>query len=101
MDQLPNMTAEMLAWIRQHLPDHERDPLNTCIKMSEEVAELTHALYTGDGDVGEECADVLILLLDVAFLKGIDLEFEFIYKMNENRGRKWNREKGCLKHEQG
>lgn len=98
MDQLSEMTAEMLAWIRQHLPDQERDPMNTSIKLSEEASELTHALYTG-GDVGQECADVLILLLDIAHLKGIDLEFEFVYKMSENRRRTWNKEKGCLKHE--
>lgn len=98
MNLLSVMTAEMLAWIRQHLPDQERDPMNTSIKLSEEASELTHALYTG-GDVGQECADILILLLDIAHLKGIDLEHEFFVKMVENRDRVWNKEKGCLKHE--
>lgn len=80
------------------MPDNSRDSVNTSIKLSEEASELTHAIYTG-GDIGQECADVLILLLDIAFLHGINLAEEFDKKMEENRRRKWNKEKGCLKHE--
>lgn len=98
MDQLSGMTATVVGWIRPLLPDNSRDSVNTSIKLSEEASELTHAIYTG-GDIGQECADVLILLLDIAFLHGINLAEEFDKKMEENRRRKWNKEKGCLKHE--
>ena len=93
MSQLSEMTEAVVNWIRPLLSDDSRDPMNTSIKLSEEASELTHAIYTND-DVGQECADVLILLLDIAFLRGINLEDEFNKKMVENRDRIWNRENG-------
>lgn len=99
MSQISEMTEEVVSWIRDYLPDNVRDPVNTSIKLSEEASELTHALYTGDGSVAEECADVLILLLDIAHLKGIDITAAFKRKMKTNRSRRWNKVKGALKHE--
>ncbi len=91
------MLAETVAeWIEPLVP--QRDSMNTCIKMTEEVSELMHAIHTKDGNVGEECADVLILLLDVAKLNGIDLEHEFVRKMRINYSRNWVRKNGALKH---
>lgn len=95
-NDLKALTAEVTGWIGEIHPD--RDPMNTAIKLSEETAELIHALYTGDGSVAEECADILILLLDVAYLYDIDLEKSFLRKMAINRGRRWEKVKGALKH---
>ena len=92
------MTKEVVDWISPLLPDAVRDPVNTSIKLSEEASELTQAIYSGTGNVGEELADILILLVDIAYLHGIDLQEEFNEKMGVNRQRVWNLEKGALKH---
>jgi NTP pyrophosphatase (non-canonical NTP hydrolase) len=93
------MEGDVARWINHLLPKEERDPMNTCIKLTEEVSELMHAIHTGDGNIGEECADVLILLLDVAYLNNINLQQEFLTKMAKNYGRQWKRKNGALKHE--
>lgn len=98
MSQLVDMTTEVVSWIRDYLPDAARDPVNTSIKLSEESSELTHALYTGDGSVAEELADILILTLDIAHLHRVDLEKAFKAKMEVNRQRQWIKVKGALKH---
>jgi NTP pyrophosphatase (non-canonical NTP hydrolase) len=92
------MEGDVARWINHLLPKEERDSMNTCIKLTEEVSELMHAIHTGDGNIGEECADVLILLLDVAYLNNINLQQEFLTKMAKNYGRQWNRKNGALKH---
>ena len=97
MKSVESMTTDVVGWIATILPN--RDPMNTTIKMAEELAELQHSIYVGDGEAGQELADILILLVDASFLLGIDLEKEFEKKMQVNRDRKWNKEKGCLKHE--
>lgn len=98
MKNVDSMTQEVVRWISTMIPD--RDPMNTAIKLAEEVSELQHSIYVNDGDAGQELADILILLVDVSFLLGVDLADEFNKKMEVNRKREWNREKGCLKHEQ-
>ena len=92
-------TYKVTSWIEQYIPEKERDPMNTCIKLSEEVSELLHALYSGEGDVGHELADVYILILDIAHLKGYDLQVEFNKKMVINRARTWSQDKGALSHD--
>ena len=99
MTQIEEMTGDVVRWIRDYIPDDKRDPVNTSIKLTEESSELTHALYTGDGSVAEECADVLVLLLDIAHLRGVDLAAAFKAKMRTNRSRKWDKVKGALKHD--
>jgi NTP pyrophosphatase (non-canonical NTP hydrolase) len=98
MTQLVDMTTEVVSWIRDYLPDTARDPVNTSIKLTEESSELTHSLYTGDGSVAEELADILILTLDIAHLHRINLEKAFKDKMEINRQRSWTKVKGALKH---
>ena len=98
--ELIGMTQEVLDWIRPHIPDSVRDPMETSIKLSEEASELSHAIYSGDrARVGEECADVMILLLDIIYLCDVDIQMEFMVKMEKNRNRVWKKEKGALKHE--
>ena len=97
---LIGMTQEVLDWIRPHIQDADRDSMETSIKLSEEASELSHAIYSGNREaIGEECADVMILLLDIIYLCDIDIQMEFMVKMEENRNRKWRKEKGALKHE--
>lgn len=95
---IKHMQRDVVLWIDPLLPREQRDSMNTCIKLTEEVSELMHAIHTGDGNIGEECADVLILLLDVAYLNNIDLRHEFLTKMAKNYQRQWNRKNGALKH---
>ncbi len=94
---IPNMTDSVVGWVSALIPD--RHPMNTTIKMAEEVSELMDAIFTGGRNIGEECADVLILLLDVAHLTGIDLVQEFESKMLINKNRKWVEKNGALKHD--
>jgi NTP pyrophosphatase (non-canonical NTP hydrolase) len=97
MNPLPPMTDEVVEWVSEIFPD--RHPMHTTIKMVEEVSELMDAVFTGGRNVGEECADVLILLLDIAHLTGVDLHREFKNKMAVNRNRKWVKRNGALKHD--
>jgi len=93
------MTEEVVNWIDQLVPRSDRDSMNTCVKLTEEVSELMHAIYTGDGNVGEECADILVLLLDIAALHDVDLAEAFYTKMDTNKARRWTRVRGALRHE--
>lgn len=95
---IQHMTDEVVGWMDGHIPFNQRDPMNTCIKLTEEVSELMHAIHTGDGNAAEECADVLILLLDVAALTGADIANAFNAKMLINKGRTWKLKNGALKH---
>jgi len=101
MTQIETMTDEMLEWIDPIIPAEDRDPFNTAIKMSEEVAELLHAIYIDNTvkDIADECADILILLLDVAYLHEIDLAAAFKSKMDTNRDRNWKHRRGSLSHD--
>jgi len=94
---LDDLTEEMADWIKWILP--ARDPFDTAIKLVEETSELLHALHHDEGNVAEECADILVLLLDVALLTGVDLQAAFEEKMEINRNRTWKLKQGCLTHE--
>lgn len=96
-NSLPPMTDEVVEWVSEIFPD--RHPMHTTIKMVEEVSELMDAIFAGGKNIGEECADVLILLLDIAHLTGVDLQEEFKNKMAINRSRKWVKRNGALKHD--
>jgi NTP pyrophosphatase (non-canonical NTP hydrolase) len=93
------MTAEVVDWISPLIPDENRNPFNTSIKLVEETSELLHALHTGEGNVGHELADIMILTLDIAHLTGVDIVEEFWRKMKINRKRVWNEKNGSLHHE--
>lgn len=97
MNHLSPMTNEVVEWVSEIFPD--RHPMHTTIKMVEEVSELMDAIFIGGRNIGEECADVLILLLDIAHLTGVDLQEEFKNKMAINRNRKWVKRNGALKHD--
>lgn len=94
---LNSLTAEVDLWVSRILPG--RDSFDTAIKMVDECSELLHALHHDEGNVAGECADVLILLLDVAMLNGVDLQAAFEEKMEINRNRSWKQKQGTLIHE--
>lgn len=96
---IDSMTEEVVDWVEGFIPRQRRDSMNTAIKLTEEVSELMHAMYTDGKNVGEECADVLILLLDIAYLNGVDISEAFRQKMGINRNRTWIHKNGALKHE--
>ena len=98
MSTVPAMTKEVVDWVRGHLPDDKRDPVNACIKAIQELGELQHAIYTGDGNVGEECADVMAVLLDIIHLTNTDITTEYYAKMRVNKCRRWSIVNGALKH---
>lgn len=95
-----HMQKHVTDWINLLIPSKVRDPMATCIKLQEEVSELTYAQYTGNkAGVGEELADCFILLVDIAYLNNIDLSAEFYAKMDVNKARKWKTKNGSMKHE--
>lgn len=76
-----------------------RDPRKTAMKLTAESVEVQEAIaYLEDDCAGSELADVLILLLDLAHLKGIDLAAEFERKMKVNNERHWKAGPGCFQH---
>ncbi|MCO6007968.1 hypothetical protein NE236_23600 [Actinoallomurus purpureus] len=70
-----------------------------CLKLGEEVGELFRAVRKANGDpadphgrvvdIGEERANVLILVASIANRKGIDLEAAFRAKEAKNNYRTW------------
>lgn len=95
-----HMQKHVTDWINPLINPNVRDPMAACIKLAEELSELTYEQYTGNMEgVGEELADCLILLLDIAYLNNVDLSAEFYTKMDINKQRKWEMKNGSMKHE--
>ncbi|MFV0626320.1 MAG: MazG nucleotide pyrophosphohydrolase domain-containing protein [Alphaproteobacteria bacterium] len=79
------------------------DKVMECFYLMEEVGELVKAVRknlknmqidankTYDTSVGEEVADVLIFLLNIANLHGIDVEQAFRDKEEINKRRTWKK----------
>lgn len=59
----------------------------------EEVAELGDEIadtrLASTGSIAEECADVCMLVMQLAGLCGFDLEQEVLAKLEVNRAREW------------
>lgn len=70
----------------------DKSPLQIATRMNNEVAELLTGLANKPDAIEHhagECADVLIMLLQVAEKLGVDIEAELDRKMHVNRNRKW------------
>ena len=77
----------------------KQDLSSQCLKLGEEVGELYRAVRklerqpqdpTGRvADIGDEAADVLILLASIANRCGIDIETAFRLKEARNESRTW------------
>lgn len=92
-----DMMAAQADWIEGLLPN--RDPRRTIGKLCSEVGELMESICLGPKEaVADEFADCLVLLLDVAYLKGVDPVEAFYRKMEVNRNRDWKASGGCLQH---
>ena len=81
-------------------------PLSVAIRGNKEMGELLSLLSNSDGNgpdeatkVAEECADVVIFMMQVAELMGRDLMGMVNYKMNVNSQRQWGKaEDGSFQH---
>ena len=67
------------------------DEQTVALRMNKEVSELLTALHTHSLGTPEEIADIAIMLFQVAYLHGIDLQAEVDRKMAINRARSWER----------
>lgn len=92
-DSISCIQAEISGWADAVFP--ERTPHNAlCKLMLEEIPEF--ALSQDDP---EEYADLVILVLDIATLRGIDVGAAVRAKMEKNRSRVWAvDENGIMKH---
>lgn len=80
-------------WANDVFPDRTVD--EAILKMNKEVAELDESKFLDAG----EFADVAILLFDIAYLAGIDIERAIENKMAVNVGRVWRKlEDGTRQH---
>lgn len=75
----------VVHWANEVFPD--RKPHETLAKLVlEEIPELAKT------PTEDEFADVMILVLDLGYLYGIDLEKAVINKMRVNRARSWKKD---------
>lgn len=69
----------------------EARPKVAAARANQEMAELLNAIALGNADkMGEEMADVIIVLYHLAGSTGINIQEEIDRKMKVNRARKWN-----------
>ncbi|MCF7820519.1 MAG: hypothetical protein K9M44_03570 [Candidatus Pacebacteria bacterium] len=61
--------------------------------LSEELSEAYRAYYQKEDNLGEELADVFIYLLGLAEILKVDLEKEFVKKMEKNKNRVYKKNK--------
>jgi NTP pyrophosphatase (non-canonical NTP hydrolase) len=88
------LQAEIAQWADELNPD--RTALSLIAKMLEEVGEL---IASDRQDDPLELADVLILALDLAHIKGIDVADAVQRKMRVNRTRRWQiADNGSMRH---
>jgi NTP pyrophosphatase (non-canonical NTP hydrolase) len=88
------LQAEIAQWADELNPD--RTALSLIAKMLEEVGEL---IASDRQDDPLELADVLILALDLAHIKGIDVADAVQRKMRVNRTRRWRiADNGAMSH---
>lgn len=91
--------AEVRSWAISKFG--ERGPLEIAIRGNKEMSELLSALQNEmpKEDCVEECADVLVFLMQISEALGGDLIATFNKKMNVNVGRKWAKAKdGSYQH---
>jgi len=95
LSSIEKLQEEIATWANKVMPD--REPQHTFNKLVfEEIPEL---VKSGLNDP-MEYADILILVLDLAYLKGIDAASAVREKMKINRARKWvmNSKTGIMSH---
>lgn len=98
MTDIKELTEEVVDWVSGALPD--RGVKGTAKKLCEEVVELFEAVITEDIDeIGEEIADCMILILDIADCYYIDIPMEVRRKLEINKKRSWRVRNDSLTHD--
>lgn len=88
--RIQDQQTAISQWGRETFPDTPTVRIAT--RMNVEMAELLEAIQTGDArEAGLECADVFIMLVQVADGLGQDLAALVAEKMEINRKRSWSR----------
>lgn len=96
MDRVSDLAEVVKKWADEVYPD--RTPEAALIKLiMEEVPELLNGGLDSPGEWG----DLMILLIDAAHLRGIDIVQAAFDKMEVNKKRTWkiNPVTGIMKHE--
>ena len=83
MNTIEELQKEIAEWADQHFPDRTAWDA-ACKLMMEEIPE-----WLSNMDDPLEYADLVILILDVAHLREIDVQQAVIDKMKINRKRSW------------
>lgn len=89
MRDLDDIQADIGTWANLTFP--KSTPETWAKHLMKEASELYSAIKTGEGDkaLGEECADVAILLCAIAHRSGISLAEAIHSKMEVNKSRTW------------
>lgn len=94
MNSIKQLQAEIAQWADQLNPD--RTALSLIAKMLEELGELIASERQDDPN---ELADVLILALDLAHIKNVDIAQAVHNKMQINKQRQWRiADNGAMSH---
>jgi hypothetical protein len=94
LETIDTVALGIKGWADRVFPD--RTDASMYLKLYGEIAEMIDA---DDAHVEGEVADVLILILDFAKRKGIDVEAAIARKMKINQDRSWVHNKlGAFSH---
>jgi NTP pyrophosphatase (non-canonical NTP hydrolase) len=87
-----NRFVEAMGWYREDSP-WQQTPRNIAISLSLEAAEVLEHFQWGDEankeSLAGELADVMLYLLQLAYVTGIDLERAVLDKLAINYNRDW------------
>jgi NTP pyrophosphatase (non-canonical NTP hydrolase) len=96
-------SATVTAWVDEAFGVTDNE-FRRVARGNEEMAELITAIASNESGekIGEEAADVAILLHLICGRRGLDLNTEIARKMEKNRGRQWRVDAtGCGYHVKG
>lgn len=94
------ITASITEWVDSTFGVTD-NPFRRASRANEEMAELITAIASDESDatIGEEAADVAILLHLICGRVGLDLDEQIARKMEKNRSREWRVDRtGCGYH---
>lgn len=94
MITIRELQTDVIEWADGIAPD--RSAKDAVVKMVSETSELLDAVLN-NGNVEQELADCLILLLDLADMYNIDLVEAGAAKMTINWNRKWENVNGVIR----
>ena len=90
------MTVEVVDWAGQIAP--ARQPKDAAIKAVSEMSELLDAVMNKSPEnIKEELGDMMILMVDLAYMYRIDLIKAGLDKMKVNRARAWEQKDGVMR----